>query len=87
MRLTSKLVCMRPKVNMFSDSVLHSPSYVITLKQSGPAGCVSIPNGQTTYTLTWIIVAAFLGFALLAFLLLYPIYRFLKKEAARNNDE
>jgi hypothetical protein len=80
---------MRPKVNTFWDSVPHSSSDVVTLKQSTPAGCVSIvpPNGQTTYTLTWIIVAAFLGFALLAFLLLYPIYRFLKKEAARNNDE
>jgi len=35
---------------------------------------------------TWVIIGSFFGFVVLAFLLLYPIYRFLKKEAARNRD-
>ena len=36
--------------------------------------------------MTWVIIGSFLGFAALAFILLYPVYRFLKKEAARNEE-
>lgn len=37
--------------------------------------------------MTWVIIGSFFGFAALAFLLLYPVYRFLKKEAAKNRDD
>lgn len=36
--------------------------------------------------MTWVIIGSFFGFVVLAFLLLYPVYRFLKKEAGRNKD-
>jgi len=36
---------------------------------------------------TWVIVGSFVGFIVLAFILLFPIYRFLKKEAQRNRDQ
>jgi hypothetical protein len=37
--------------------------------------------------MTWVIIGSFLGFAALAFILLYPVYRFLKKEASRNKEK
>lgn len=47
----------------------------------------SIRAIQNTENLTWIIVGAFFGFVFLAFILLYPVYRLLKKEAERNKEE
>ena len=37
--------------------------------------------------MTYIILGAFVGFVILAFLLLFPLYRFLKKEEAKNSQE
>jgi len=43
-------------------------------------------NNQPLSGMTWVIIGSFLGFAALAFILLYPVYRFLRKEAARNKE-
>ena len=37
--------------------------------------------------MTYIILGAFVGFIILAFLLLFPLYRFLKKEEAKNSQD
>lgn len=34
----------------------------------------------------WAVAAAFFGFVALAFLLLFPVYRFLRREEARSED-
>jgi hypothetical protein len=70
-----KLACLHSKVNMRSESGICL----------GTFGWNDLE--QRSIILTWIIIGAFFGFALLAFILLYPIYRFLKKEAARNREE
>jgi hypothetical protein len=48
---------------------------------------VSTLEKQPTFAVTWIILGALFGFIVLAFILLYPVYRFLQKEAERNRDE
>lgn len=93
-----KLACARPKVNirLRSSCFLYRQSSksrteeesLNDLAQRTFHRIIDVRSaGTNANVLTWIIVGAFFGFALLAFVLLYPIYRFLKKEAARNKDE